>query len=390
MGNQKLIVNKAGWKRLSKGHPWVFSDDLADTPEMGKGEIVALHDSFGKFLGRGFYNPQSRIAFRLITRRDEPLTRDYWKNKLEIAIQYRDALDLDGTARRIIYSEADGFPGLIVDQYNDCLCLQILSLGMESLRNMLIDLLREAFSPSAMVARNDAPVRKLEGLSEEKGVIYGHLPEELMVRERDLLFHVNLLEGQKTGAYLDQRDNHLFLRSYAEGRRVLDAFCYDGGFALHLMKAGAREVVAIDSSRLALEHVASNALLNNLGTIETRKSNCFDALKAMARDGERFDLIVVDPPPFARRKSDLSSALRAYKEINLRAIQCLNPGGLLFTCCCSHGVSHDLFSSTIAEAAGRARRDLILLEERLQPPDHPILFNEPESLYLKGLLFRCL
>lgn len=391
MNSQRLIVNKAGWKRLSKGHPWVFSDDLADLPEAGAGEVLSLFDSFGHFLGRGFYNPESRIAFRLITREDVPIDADFWQKRLQKAIDYRESLTIDGTARRLIFSEADGFPGMIVDQYNDCLSMQVMSLGMETIRDLVVDLLKEKLDPTAIVVRNDSPVRTLEGLKEEKGVIHGTLPDELIIKEGDIGFHVNLLEGQKTGAYLDQRENHLYMRKFVESKQVLDVFCYDGGFALHMKKAGAGHVVAIDTSRQALERVQRNAEMNGLGEIETRKKNGFDALKEIATKGEeRFDVIVVDPPPFARRKSDLKNALRAYRELNLRAIQSLNPGGLLFTCCCSHGVSNDSFSETAAEAAGRARRDLILLEQRLQPPDHPIFFNEPESQYLKGLLFRCL
>jgi 23S rRNA (cytosine1962-C5)-methyltransferase len=240
-----------------------------------------------------------------------------------------------------------------------------------------------------MVCRNDAPVRVLEGLEAKKEVVAGTLPPVVEIIEGDLLFGVDILEGQKTGAYLDQRENRLFLRTLAKGRKVLDAFCYDGWFALHLARGGASAVVAMDSSEQALGRLELNAVRNKIDGIEPRKDNCFNALKAMARSEERFDLIVLDPPPFARRKADVRNALNAYREINRRAMQCLDPGGLLFTCCCSHGVSQDHFAGAVASAATGARRRLVLLEHRMQAPDHPVLFNEPESLYLKAMLFRC-
>ncbi|MHC4944880.1 MAG: class I SAM-dependent rRNA methyltransferase [Planctomycetota bacterium] len=390
MEEASLIVTQSGWKRIMAGHPWIFRDDLVSPPAEGQGKVACLLDHKSRFMGRGFYNPDSRIAFRLITREDRPVDAAFWRERLEAALRYRDSLSIESTARRLVYSEADGFPGLIVDDYGGCLVLQILTLGMERIRDQLIELLDSALSPAAMVLRNDSPVRRLEGLEQETAVLSGSLPDPLVIQEGDLRFAVDLLEGQKTGAYLDQRDNRLALRSFAEGKRVLDAFCYDGWFALHLAGAGASEVIALDSSSQALERLGQNAGLNGIENVEARKANCFDALKALARDEERFDLIVLDPPPFARRKADIGGALSAYREINSRAIRCLNPGGLLFTCCCSHGISQDRFSGVVAAAAGRARRKLLLLEQQLQPKDHPILFNEPESLYLKGMLFTCL
>lgn len=390
MNDLKLMVSKAGWKRIMAGHPWVFQDELVEPPKEEGGGILPLFDGLGRFLGKGFYNPDSRIAFRFVTRRDVPMDEGFWRGRLNEAVRRREELGLASDARRLVYSEADGFPGLILDDYAGCLSLQILTRGMEGIRDLLIDLLQESLSPKVVVLRCDSPVRRLEGLALEKGVVAGALPGHVEVREGDLNFRVDLLEGQKTGAYLDQRDNRLHLRSFAGGRRVLDAFCYDGWFALHLARAGAKEVEAWDTSDSALERGRVNASLNQIDGVDFRKMNCFDGLKDAVREGKAFGLIVLDPPPFARRRGDIRSALRAYKDINQRAIQCLEPGGLLFTCCCSHGISQDRFAGAVAAAAGAARRRLVLLEQRLQPLDHPILFNEPESLYLKGLLFRCL
>lgn len=384
-----LLINKAGWKRFAAGHPWIFKDGLDRAPDEGAGEIMRLYDSQGRLLGSGFYNPRSRIAFRFITRRDRPVDSAFWSARLDAAIRYRRINLSDSTARRLVYSEADGFPGLIVDDYNGCLSMQVLTLGMEKIRDLILELLQEKCAPQAVVLRNDSPIRKLEGLEPEKRVLSGDLPDPVEVREGDLTFVVDLLEGQKTGAYLDQRDNRFFLRAFGEGRRVLDAFCYDGWFGLHLAKAGAAEVLALDSSEQALQRLEQNAAMNDISNITARKANCFDALKSLDEEGEKFDLIVLDPPPFARRRADIGSALRAYRQLNTRALSCLNPGGLLFTCCCSHGVTQDRFAATVSAAAAKARRRLILLDQRLQPPDHPILFNEPESLYLKAMLFRC-
>jgi 23S rRNA (cytosine1962-C5)-methyltransferase len=386
----RLNARISGTKRILSGHPWIFRDELVSPPEEGAGQVLPLFDGRGDLLGQGFYNPSSKIAFRLVTRSDRPVDNSFWRQRLEKAIAYRDSLKLDTDAKRLVYSEADGFPGLIVDAYGPCLSLQVLSLGMEGIRDLILDLLQTYLKPSAVVVRNESPVRKLEGLHQETGLLRGTLPSPLKVREGDLHFRVDLLGGQKTGAYLDQRENRLLLRRYAQGLRTLDAFCYEGWFALHLARAGAAEVMAMDTSKPALEGVALNAAMNGCSNVHPLEANCFEGLRALAEDGERFDLIVVDPPPFARRKSDIGAALRAYREINRRALACIRPGGLLFTCCCSHGVSQDLFSRAVAAAAGRARRRLVLLAQRLQALDHPIQFNEPESLYLKGMLFRCL
>jgi 23S rRNA (cytosine1962-C5)-methyltransferase len=253
----------------------------------------------------------------------------------------------------------------------------------------MVKLLEEYLQPKAVVLRCDSPVRALEGLKPEKGILSGKLPSPLNVQEGDLVFHVNLLEGQKTGAYLDQRENRFLVRRFTQGKRALDAFCYEGWFAMHLARAGATEVLALDTSEQALEGVVRNGAANRISSVRPVKMNCFEGLKTLAQNKERFDLVVLDPPPFARRKADVRSALRAYRDINRRAIACLNPGGILFTCCCSHGISQDRFAGAVAAAAGKARKKLILVEQRIQALDHPIQFNEPESLYLKGLLFRC-
>ncbi|MBU0755860.1 MAG: class I SAM-dependent rRNA methyltransferase [Planctomycetes bacterium] len=389
MEGERLLINKEGWKRLTAGHPWIFKDGFTTLPKEGFGEILPLYDRNDHCLGRGFYNPRSRIVFRVITREDREINADFWESRLETAIALRKTFNIDSTAHRLVYSEADGFPGLIVDDYNGFLSVQIQTLGMDKIRDLLVALLQKNCAPQAVVLRNDSPIRKLEGLPQEKTIISGSLPKTLEVQEGNLRLAVDLMEGQKTGAYLDQRDNRLFLRKYARNRKVLDACCYDGWFALHLARSGATHVLALDSSAAALKRLERNAEMNDLANITSKKANCFDALKTMAEAGELFDLIVLDPPPFARRRTDIGNALKAYKQLNARAMACLNPGGLLFTCCCSHGVSQDRFATCVTTAAQQAKRRLILLEQRLQPADHPILFNEPESLYLKGLLFRC-
>lgn len=382
----RLVARPKAIRRILAGHPWIFRDDL-EAPDGGDaGSVRPLYDGAGRFLGQGFFNPASRIAFRLVTRDSRPVDRSFWGRRLETALAYREELGLEGTAGRMVFAEADGFPGLVVDRYGGCLSVQILATGMEKIREEILDLLEERLAPRAIVLRNDTPVRALEGLSPEKGIARGRLPDRVEVREGDCTFRVDLLRGQKTGAYLDQRANRLFLRRFAPGRRVLDAFCYDGWFAVHLAAAGAGEVTALDTSPAALERLAVNAAENGVERIRARRENCFDALKAEGKEGKNYDLVILDPPPFARRKSDTAAALKAYRELHRRALHLVRPRGLLFTCCCSHGVTPDRFAQTLTQAAARAGRRLVLKAQLLQSPDHPILFHQPESLYLKGLL----
>lgn len=387
-------ITPKGLRWWRTGHPWLYRDDLVETkgasPERsrGTGELVRVIGPGGEFLGQYFYNPRSKIALRLV-RRDEGLVdRGFWAARLRAAIAYRERVVRDATAYRLIASESDGFPGLIVDRYADVLVLQSASAGIEALLPMLVELLVEACAPSAIVARHDGAVRALEGLPPGTVLLHGTPPARVEIQEGDCRFRVDVMTGQKTGWYLDQRETRGVAAGYARGR-VLDLFAYQGGFACRAARRAA-QVIAVESSEAALAALGEQAALNGLTNVTAVKANVFDYLKAAARAGERWDLIVLDPPAFAKRKTEVAGAQRGYKDLNLRALTCLAPGGRLITCSCSHNVSEALFLDILRDAAADARREVRVAEVRTQAADHPILLSLPESHYLKCAVLEAL
>jgi len=350
--------------------------------------VVSLVNRENIFLGQAFYSLHSRITLRLITRHSRIIDHSYWQLTLQKAIANRKALLDREQACRLVFSEADGLPGLIADWYAGHLVVQTLIPGMENILNALGDFFQELLHPHSISIRNDPEARSLEHLSRENRIFSGEIPEKVLVREGSIHYAVDLSKGQKTGAYLDQRENRLHLASYQQSQgRVLDCFCYTGGFALHLARRSG-EVVAVDDSASALEWGRRNAELNGLSNITFQKGNVFDFLKKAQDQGQRFDLIVLDPPPFARKKSALPGALRGYRELNLRALRCLNPGGILSTYSCSYHMTESLFAETLSQAARQIENRTFLLEKRLQARDHPVVLNFPESHYLKGLILQ--
>jgi 23S rRNA (cytosine1962-C5)-methyltransferase len=385
MNKPKALLTAKGEKWLRSGHPWIFRDDVSILDKVENGDVAALYNLKNIFLGWAFYSRHSRITFRLITL--EPLIIDqaFWRLTLQKAIKGRgDFLNLD-QACRLVFSEADGLPGLIADWYAGHLVLQSLIPGIERVLNQLGELFQELLNPKSILIRNDLEARSLEHLIQEVRTFSGQVPEKVLIQEGPIQYWVDLLSGQKTGAYLDQRENRisLALRAQSQGR-VLDCFCYTGGFALHLARK-ADEVWAIEDSAKALEWGKLNAKLNGVSNITFQKKNVFELLKEVEEQGQRFDLIVLDPPPFARKKSAVSGALRGYQEINRRALKCLNPGGILSTYSCSYNITEPLFLELLAQSAAKAGNRVYLLEKRTQARDHPILLNFPESYYLKGL-----
>lgn len=373
----------ARWRR---GHPWVYADGIAAVQDARPGDVVAVEDAVGRPLGQAFYNPRSKIALRRITHGSESVDRRFWRARLTAALERRSGLRAPGAAFRWSHGEPDGLPGIILDVYDRSVVLQTLALGADRLKEALADLVREIFEPERIVARNDPSVRSLEGLEPRREMLLGE-GTEARVREGELRFDVDLWEGQKTGLFLDQRENRLLLGELARGR-CLDPFAYQGGFALHLARRG-DTVLAADTSAPALERAAAAARLNGLeAKIELRHANAFDLLAELDRAGERFDTIVLDPPAFARSRADLDAACRGYAEINRRAVRLLRPGGILLTCSCSYNLSEEQFVDVVRVAAGETRRSLRVLERRGQPDDHPILLEMPESAYLKGLLLE--
>jgi 23S rRNA (cytosine1962-C5)-methyltransferase len=376
------LTGKGRRWRLS-GHPWIYRDDLAAEPDLAAGELVAVVDPRGAFLGQAFYSASSRIALRFVNSGDETVDRDFWAGRLDNALAWRARVVRDTDAYRLIYGEADGFPGLVVDSYAGHLSVQVLHPGMERRLPELVDLFKSRLAPTSITLRQDAEVRLLEGLPQEVKTVWGDLPERLVVQEGPVRCLVDIRGGQKTGLYLDQRENRLAAGFLARGE-ILDAFAYQGGFALHLA-ARAEKVTLVESSAAALAMAQENARLNGIANFEPVRANVFSFLKKAVHDGRRFDVIVLDPPAFAKSRQDRPAALKGYLELNRRAFQILRPQGLLVTCSCSYNVREEEFLDIIRRAAVMAGRQARLLERRGAARDHPALLSLPESLYLKCL-----
>ena len=381
-------VNKRGADRVRNGHLWIYRSDVVAIDAAG-GSIVTVTDERGNFIGQALFSDSSQIALRFLTQSKEEINPGWWRARIREAASRRH-IPADTNAYRLIYSEGDLLPSLIVDRYDDVLVLQTLSQGTDAVKPLLTELLIEEFKPRAVIERNDARVRELEGLPLIAATIYGEAPAELEILQHGLRFYVEPLGGQKTGSFLDQRDNRLAARAAAQTTargRALDCFTFNGAFALHLASV-CEQVTGIDISSDAVEAARRNALINNLANVEFVEANVFDALREMESARERFDVIVLDPPAFAKNRASLKSAIRGYKEINLRALKLLNPGGVLITCTCSYHVSEELFLEIIAGAAIDAHRRIQIIEKRMQATDHPVLLGVPETYYLKCIITR--
>ena|SRR5882672_7859944 len=381
-----VIVTKRGADRVRHGHLWIYRSDVVDTAGAAGGSVVSVHDPRGNFVGQAFFSGASEIALRLLCQTKEPLDREWWRGRLRQAGARRDHLRNSTDAYRLVFSEGDLLPSIIVDVYAQVLVLQTLSQGSEAIKSLLMELLVEEFAPLAIVERNDVNVRKLEGLALVTGPLYGTAPEELEIMSNGVRFVVAPLSGQKTGSFLDQRENHAAARAVGRGR-ALDCFTFNGGFALNLATV-CDHVTGLDISGDAIALAERNAELNGVDNVEFREANVFDSLREMENAGERFDTIVLDPPAFAKNRASVRSALRGYKEINLRALKLLNPGGTLVTCSCSYHMSEESFVGLIAEAAVDGRRRVQLLAKRMQASDHPVLLGMPETHYLKCAIVR--
>jgi 23S rRNA (cytosine1962-C5)-methyltransferase len=386
---QEIIVTKRGAERVrAGGHLWIYRSDVADASRAEGGAVVHVIDERGRFVGQALYSDRSEISLRLLTTTDEVIDRQWWRNRLREAVRRRAPLKEDTNAYRLVYSEGDLLSSLIVDVYDNVLVLQTLSQGTEQVKEMLVELLVEELEPRAIVERNDVRVRQLEGLETRVGTLYGVAPEELEIVQHGVRFLVHPLGGQKTGSFLDQRENRLAARRFAWGQ-ALDCFTFNGAFALHLA-ARCESVLGLDISGDAVAAAARNADLNGARNVTFGEANVFDALREMEAEGRRFGTIVLDPPAFAKNRGSVRAASRGYKEINLRALKMLEPGGILITCTCSYHMSEEMFLEIVGSAAVDARRRLQLIEKRAQSSDHPILFGVPETYYLKCVIARVL
>lgn len=380
-----IAVTHRGEDRILSGHPWVYRSDVTAASASG-GEIVRVDGPRGRPIGYALYSDRSEIALRVLTRGTEAPDLTTVRARLEAALAYRASLDIDATAFRLVHGEADRLPGLIVDQYGDYLVVQALAQGTDRLTPEITAMLVELTRPQGILARNDPRVRLLEGLERRVEVLYGQVPDTIEVREGHVSYAVDLHRGQKTGLFLDQRENRTAAARYAHGR-LLDAFSYHGGFALALAPA-CRDVLAIDVSEDAVARIEANAARNGARNVQARAMNVFDELRELERRGERFNTIVLDPPAFAKNKAAVKKALAGYKEINLRALKLLSAGGYLITCSCSYNVSEAAFADVIASAAVDARAEVVVVEKRMQARDHPILITVPETYYLKCFILR--
>jgi len=384
-----VVISAKGAARARAGHLWIYRSDLIGKPSAESGSVVRVVDQRGRFIAQAHYGQESEISLRLISKDDIEINREFWLSRLRLAADWRRRVVNDTDAYRLVHAEGDLLPGLIIDRYGDCFVIQTLTRGMDALKTMWTELLIEQFNPRLIVERNDAKVRQLEGLPMRSGALHSVSPDpdgELEITENGIKFVVNLLEGQKTGAFLDQRENRAAAMGYARGRG-LDCFSFHGSFALHLSK-GCDQVVAIDISRPAIERACRNAELNGVSNVQFVEANVFDQLRDYDSAGEKFDTIVLDPPAFAKNRGAVEAGLRGYKEINLRALRLLNPGGVLITCSCSYHVGEELFLGVLAEAARDAGRDVQIIEKRTQARDHPILLAVPETYYLKCVALR--
>ncbi|HSK99019.1 MAG TPA: class I SAM-dependent rRNA methyltransferase [Rubrobacteraceae bacterium] len=378
----KAIVENRGAARARAGHPWIYRSDVAEA-HGDIGAVVAVYDRNSSFLGRAFYNPGSEISLRIATLSDEPIDEPWFGSRIQKALAYRESLGIEADAYRLLHAEADGVPALVIDRYGEYLVLQVGSAALERRLEWVVQALEELLSPAGILLRGDTGARKREGLDTSVRVLAGEVPEGVVVREGPVRYRADLRGGQKTGSFLDQRENHLATGRYArEAGRALDVFSFAGGFALHVARRAAT-VEAVDSSGTGLAQARANVALNGLENVVFIRANAFDLLRERSDGGELYDTVVLDPPAFARTKRELPKARRAYKEINLRAMMLLAPGGVLVTCSCSYHLSRELFEETLRSAAADAGRTLRVREWRGQAADHPEILAVPETRYLK-------
>ena len=384
-----VILHKNKEARVYSGHPWVFRSDIDRVDgAVADGGVVRVLSSRGKFLAMAVYNPRSQISLRILSRRDEPIDSAFIRARVKRAVDYR-RLFADLRSCRLIFAESDGLPAVIADSFGDVIVLQVLCLGMEAFKQEIVAALTDELHPAGIYERNDVPVRELEGLSQQTGLLYGTVPDRVEMAENGVRFWVDVKQGQKTGFFLDQNENRAAIAPFVKDMRVLDCFTHTGSFALHAGRYGAREVVGVDISGYACECAAENARLNGLeGRVRFECANAFDYLRAAQERGERYDVVILDPPAFTKTRSAVEGALRGYKEINLRGMKLARDGGFLITCSCSQHVTPPLFQNMLLDAQKDARVQLRQIEWRTQGRDHPILPASPETQYLKCGIYQ--
>ena len=386
----EIVLRKTREKRVQSGHPWIYQTEIerVDDPagEIEPGDIVRVVNSKGVFVCKALYNPASMIALRVLTVRDEPTDEAFFRRRIEAAWEYRKRL-CDVNSCRLIFGESDYLPALIVDKFADILVVQLLCLGMDRLRDMIVRLLVDVVKPRGIYERDDVPVREREGMKQLTGLMWGEVPDRVEMVENGIRFLVDVKHGQKTGFFLDQKENRAAIAPLCPGARVLDCFCHNGTFALNAAKYGAADVLGVDISEEALEVARENAALNGLD-VRFEAHNVFDLLRQYQGEGRQFDLIVLDPPAFTKSRKMVESAKRGYKDIDLRAMKLVRDGGYLVSCSCSQHVTPDMFVDILREAAYETRRRVRIIELRSQGRDHPVLLGSDETRYLKCVIMQ--
>jgi 23S rRNA (cytosine1962-C5)-methyltransferase len=387
---QHLRVNASAQRRLESGHQWVFSNEVIDKlPQYEPGQLVTIANNQDRPLAEGYVNPHTLIAARVLGKPETQLDTEFFRNRIQTALAWRERRYPELSVYRVVHGEADGLSGLVIDRYDDHLSVQVLTAGMEALQSIWLPVLLETFKPKAVIARNDTSFRGYEQLAEEVTVLAGEPDDTVTIEEFGVKYRVDLRSGQKTGLFLDQKDNRQSLARFAEGASVLDTFCYAGGWGLAAANAGARSVVGIDSSEPALELARANAELNGVADRCTyERADVFDALREMAAEGQKYDMVVVDPPAFAKRRSQVKSATKGYRDVNTQALKLVKSGGILATCTCSHHMAPEQFRNVVGQAGKTTNRRLRLIGASGASADHPVLLSMRETEYLTCLMLQ--
>jgi 23S rRNA (cytosine1962-C5)-methyltransferase len=388
----KFFLRKKIGDRVINGHPWIFGNELGDSQgEAEAGDIVEVYSSNGSFVGKGYFNPASQIRIRLLTRdKSEVIDEGFFLKRIQEAWEYRQQIGYVENCR-LIFGEADQLPALIIDKFNDYFVIQSLALGIEKWKGAIVKALQTIFKPKGIYERNDVPVRTLEGMEQIKGFLSEPFDTNLIINENGLKFHVDIENGQKTGYFLDQQDNRRAIQHIVKGSDVLEVFCYTGTFSLHAAHYGAKSVLGLDISENAVATARRNATLNGYDDVcKFEAVNAFDVLKQWVKDGKRYDTVILDPPAFTKSRENIDKAITGYKEINLRGMKLIKPGGFLVTASCTNLVPPDMFLDIIGKAAKDAKRTLRQVVWQTQASDHPILFNVPSTQYLKFLIVQVL
>jgi 23S rRNA (cytosine1962-C5)-methyltransferase len=387
----RIMLKRGADRRAKDGHPWIFSNEIAEiSGEKIAGETAEIFNAGGEYIGSGYYNPRSLIAARLLSRTREDIdSPSFYRQRILKAVEYRSHLYPGWNTFRAVYGESDHLPGLVVDRYGDYLSVQFLTCGIERRKGMILETLVEIFAPRGIAGRNDVAVRSLEGLQEKVEILHGEIPETIEIDEHGLIFIVNILSGQKTGHFLDQKENHQILQRMCNGKKVLDCFCYSGSWGIHAASYGADSVECLDSSAKAVSLGRENAKRNGFShIINFETADAFEKLRTLKSDGKLFDVIVLDPPAFIKSRKLIREGTKGYLTINRRAMELLKEGGYLVTCSCSHHMEREAFRELLGKASFQAGREMRLVETRSQASDHPILLNVPETEYLKCFVLQ--